>query len=84
MVAGALLLERWRSVASRSRMQVNKTQPTMKATGKSAGALSDPMVKGEKPYDQAAVDTALAQLDDIAKKLPTLFPESIKGVKLRR
>ncbi len=39
------------------------------------------MVKGEKPYDQAAVDAALAQLEDTAKKLPTLFPESIKGLK---
>ena len=37
------------------------------------------MVKGEKPYDQAAVDTALAQFEDTAKKLPTLFPESTKG-----
>ena len=40
------------------------------------------MVKGEKPYDQAAVNTALAQFEDTAKKLPTLFPESIKGLKL--
>ena len=39
------------------------------------------MFKGEKPYDQAAVDAALAQLDDTAKKLPTMFPESIKGLK---
>ena len=42
-------------------------------------AVCASMVKDKKPYDQAAVDTALAQLDDIAKKLPTLFPESIKG-----
>ena len=27
------------------------------------------------------VDAALAQFDDTAKKLPTLFPESIKGLK---
>jgi cytochrome c556 len=39
------------------------------------------MIKGEKPYDQAAVDAALAQLDDTANKLPTLFPESVKGLK---
>ena len=39
------------------------------------------MVKGEKPYDQAAVDAALTQLDDTAKKLPTMFPASIKGLK---
>ena len=40
------------------------------------------MVKGEKPYDQAAVNAALTQLEDTAKKLPTLFPASIKGLKL--
>lgn len=46
------------------------------------GAVLSPMVKGEKPYDQAAVDTALGQLETTAKKLPTMFPESIKGVKI--
>jgi len=30
----------------------------------------------------ATVDTALAQFEDTAKKLPTLFPASSKGVKL--
>jgi cytochrome c556 len=60
----------------------NKTQAAMKATGKSLGGVLSPMVKGEKPYDQAAVDTALAQLEDTAKKLPTMFPESIKGLKI--
>ena len=58
--------------------QIKQTQDIMKATGKSAGALSV-MVKGEKPYDQAAVDAALTQFDETAKKLPTLFPESFKG-----
>ena len=45
------------------------------------GGVLGAMVKGEKPYDQAAVDTALAQFEDTAKKLPTLFPASIKGLK---
>ncbi len=40
------------------------------------------MVKGEKPYDQAAVDAALTAFEATAKKLPTLFPESIKGLKV--
>jgi cytochrome c556 len=53
----------------------------MKGNGKNAAALAA-MVKGEKPYDQATVNTALAQFEDTAKKLPTLFPESMKGVKL--
>ena len=59
----------------------NQTQTTMKATGRAMGSLA-PMVKGEKPYDQAVVDTALTQLNDTAKKLPAMFPESIKGLKI--
>jgi cytochrome c556 len=59
---------------------VKSTQTVMKSNGKSAGALAA-MIKGEKPYDQTTVDTSLAQLDETAKKLPTLFPVSIKGLK---
>ena len=59
----------------------NQTQTTMKATGRALGAVLGPMFKGEKPYDQAAVDAALTQLDDTAKKLPTLFPASVKDAK---
>jgi len=58
--------------------QVKDTQAMMKGNGKNAGALAA-MIKGEKPYDQATVDAALAQFADTAKKLPTLFPDSIKG-----
>jgi cytochrome c556 len=53
----------------------------MKANGKNLGGVLSPMYKGEKPYDQAAVDAALNQLDDTAKKLPTLFPASLKNAK---
>jgi cytochrome c556 len=60
---------------------VKDAQATMKANGKNAGALAA-MVKGEKPYDQAAVDAAFAQFETTAKKLPTLFPASMKGMKL--
>ncbi len=63
--------------------QVKQTQAQMKETGKNAGALGA-MVKGEKPYDQATVDAALAKFEDTAKKLPTLFPESSKGLKTGR
>ncbi len=59
----------------------NQAQTTMKATGRAMGGLA-PMMKGEKPYDQAAVDTSLATLEDTAKKLPTMFPDSIKGLKI--
>ncbi len=58
--------------------QLKETQAMMKGNGKNAGALSA-IVKGEKPYDQATVDAALAQFDDTAKKLPKLFPASLKG-----
>ena len=60
--------------------QVKQTQAQMKETGKNAGALGA-IVKGEKPYDQATVNAALATFEDTAKKLPTLFPESTKGLK---
>ena len=58
--------------------QVKDTQAMMKGNGKNAAALSA-IVKGEKPYDQATVDAALAQFNDTANKLPVLFPASIKG-----
>ena len=80
VVAGALLLSIGAVVASQD--VANQTQTTMKATGRALGAVLGPMFKGEKPYDQAAVDTALTQLADTAKKLPTMFPESIKGLKV--
>jgi len=61
--------------------QVKRTQAMMKDNGKNAGALSA-MVKGEKPYDQSTVNAALAQFEDTAKNLPTLFPASMKGLKM--
>ena len=78
VIAGALLLGVSAVVAQQD--QVNKTQAQMKGNGKNAAALVA-MVKGQKPYDQATVDTALAQFEDTAKKLPTLFPDSIKDAK---
>jgi cytochrome c556 len=59
---------------------VKQTQVVMKGNGKNAGALSA-MVKGDKPYDQATVDAAMAQFEDTVKKFPTLFPDSTKGLK---
>lgn len=79
VVGGALLLGMGAVWAQQD--SVKQAQTAMKGNGKNAGALSA-MVKGEKPYDQATVDTALAQFEDTAKKLPTLFPASSKGVKL--
>jgi len=77
-VVGALLLGICAVTAQQD--AVKTLQAAMKGNGKSAGALSA-IVKGTNPYDQATVDAALNQLDDTAKKFPTLFPESIKGMK---
>jgi cytochrome c556 len=78
VVAATLLLGVGAVVAQQD--VVKQTQTVMKGNGKNAGALAA-IVKGEKPYDQATVDTAMAQFEDTAKKLPTLFPESTKGLK---
>jgi cytochrome c556 len=78
VVLGTLLLGVGAVAAQQD--QVAKTQLAMKSNGKNAGALSA-MAKGEKPYDQAAVDAALVALEEVAAKFPTLFPESIKGLK---
>jgi cytochrome c556 len=79
VVGGALLLGM--SAVWAQHDSVKEAQTLMKGNGKNAGAMSA-MVKGEKPYDQATVDSALAQFEDTAKKLPHLFPASAKGVKL--
>jgi len=78
VVVGTLLLGISAVVAQQDALK--HAQTFMKGNGKNAGALAA-MVKGEKPYDQATVDTALAQFADTAKNLPTLFPESVKGLK---
>ena len=78
VVVGTLLLGVGAVVAQQD--VVKSTQTIMKNTGKNAGAVAA-MVKGEKPYDQATVDAAMVVIDETAKKLPTLFPASIKGLK---
>ena len=78
VVLGTLLLGVGAVAAQQD--QVAKTQLAMKSNGKNAGALTA-IAKGEKPYDQATVDAALVALEEVAAKFPTLFPESIKGLK---
>jgi len=78
VVAGALLLGVGTVVAQQD--AVKEVQTLMKGNGRNAGAVAA-IVKGEKPYDQATIDTALAQFADTAKKLPALFPDSAKGLK---
>ena len=78
VVVGTLLLGVAAVAAQQD--QVNKTQLAMKSNLKNALALLA-MVKGEKPYNQATVDAALGELEDVAKRFPVLFPDSIKGLK---
>lgn len=80
VLTGALLLGVGVALAQSPQEQVEKTQLAMKSNLTSAIALSD-MAREKKPYDQAAVDKALTELDDVAKRFPSLFPESIKGLK---
>ena len=77
LVVGALLLGA--GVVMAQQDLVKQNQDTMKANAKNLGGMIA-MVKGEKPYDQATVTAGLAQLEETAKKLPTMFPDSIKGM----
>ena len=81
LVAGMLLLLLGAGAVVAQQDVVKETQNVMKANGRNAGAMAA-MVKGEKPYDQSTVNAALAQFEDTAKNLPTLFPASMKGLKL--
>ena len=60
---------------------IEQSHASMKANGKALGGTLSPMARGDKPYDQAAVDAALAQLEESAKKIPSLYPASVKDVK---
>jgi cytochrome c556 len=79
LVVGALLL----GVGAVSAQQeiVKERQTLMKSNGRALGGTLSAMAKGDKPYDQAAVEAALTVLEETAKKLPTLFPDSTKGLK---
>ena len=79
LVASAMLLGIG-AVAAQQDL-IEQSHALMKANGKNLGGVLSPMVRGEKPYDQAAVDAALTQLDETAKKLPSLYPASVKDVK---
>ena len=79
LVIGALLL----GIGAVSAQQeiVKDRQTLMKSNGRALGGTLSAMAKGDKPYDQAAVDAAFVVLEDTAKKLPTLFPDSTKTLK---
>ena len=50
----------------------------MSETGKFMYRALPAMIKGEQPYDQATVDAAFAQMTEVTKRLPALYPESTK------
>ena len=77
VVAGALLLSVGAGIAQQD--LVKQDQTVMKGNGKAMGAVLGPMVKGEKPYDQAAVDEALKQLDSEEEKS---VPGKLKAIAL--
>ena len=60
---------------------IKERQTVMKSYGRALGGTLSAMAKGDKPYDQAAVEAALNVLDESAKKLPALFAENTKGMK---
>ncbi len=60
---------------------VNQRQTMMKENGRNLGGVLGAIAKGEKPYDQAAIDAALAKLADNAKALAGQFPDNTKGLK---
>jgi cytochrome c556 len=79
LVAGVMLLGGGAVMAQQD--IVKDRQLTMKANGRALGGTLSAMAKGDKPYDQAAVDAAFAVLADCVAKLPNAFPESTKGLK---
>lgn len=79
LVAAAMLLGIGSVVAQQD--LVNQRQSLMKANGRAIGGVLSATVKGDKPYDQAAIDGALAQLEDSTRKMAALYPDSTKGLK---
>jgi Cytochrome c556 len=56
---------------------VTTREDLMKANNKHALAVVR-MMRGQAPFDAAAVDAAFAQWADTAQKLPSLFPDNSK------
>ena len=53
-------------------------QNQMKTQGKSMYGLFAKVIKGETPYDQAAIDTAITELETSVVKIPTVFTTNPK------
>jgi cytochrome c556 len=71
VVVGALLLGAG-AVMAQQDIAVQQDN-LMRGQAKSMYGVILKMVKGEIPYDQAAVDTAIAQLEESVPKIPKVF-----------
>ena len=64
-------------IASAQQNPVTMREDLMKQNNKHAVVVVK-MVRGQQPFDAAAVDAAFAQWAATAQKLPDLFPENSK------
>ena len=76
IIAGTLLLGAGAVMAQQD--VAVKQDNLMRAQGKSMYVVMLKMVKGEIPYDQAAVDAAIAQLEDSVPTIATVFATNPK------
>ena len=76
VAVGALLLGAGVVVAQQD--VAVQQQNLMKSQGKSMYGVMLKMVKGETPYDQAAVDAALTSLEADVAKIPAVFTPNPK------
>jgi cytochrome c556 len=67
------------SVAMAQQDGATARRDLMRAQGRSMYGVLSQMVRGAKPYDQAAVDAALAQLMESAKQMPGVFLDTAKA-----
>ena len=77
VVAMGTLLLATGAVVAQQEVAVQR-QNQMKAQGRSMYGVLLKMVKGETPYDQAAVNTALNELEASVGKIPTVFATNPK------
>jgi cytochrome c556 len=76
IVAGALLLGVGAVMAQQD--VAVKQDNLMRAQGKSMYGVISKTVKGETPYDQKAIDAAIAQLEQSVPTIPTVFATNPK------
>jgi cytochrome c556 len=76
VIAGTLLLGAG-AVMAQQDVAVQQ-QNLMKAQGKSMYVTISKTLKGEMPYDQAAIDSAITELEANVVKIPTVFATNPK------